>query len=123
MLGSQVRTLVTLFWMTLIYIGMLADKANITHIPLTGYLTTNPERMMFLKSAQNTAVYTLDNIAGPTKREFARAQILEERSRWCFINKCFNNIYFNSANTTEDQVNIANIISNIVPNRWVAEDH
>ena len=76
---------------------------------------------MFLKSAQNPVVYNMELLAGPTKRDLERAQKLEEKARWCFTNTCYNNIYFRSADVTEKEQNIANLVSSLVPDTWVNE--
>ena len=88
---------------------------------LSEYLTSDPARLMFLKSAQTPVVYNLDLLAGPTRRELEMAQKLERKSRWCFTNNCYNNIYYRSANVTEKEQNIANLISRQVPNAWINE--
>ena len=103
------------------YPGMLAAKAKVTHIALDEFLTHNPARLMFLKSAQNPMVYNLDHLAGPTKREFERAKLLENKARWCWLNKCYNNIYFRGKNVPEPEIKIAKLISNLKPNKWVNE--
>ena len=100
---------------------MLADKAGITHLPLSEYLTHNPARLRFLKAAQNTAVYNLDLLAGPTKREMERAMELEEKAKWCYVHRCYNNIYYREEKKTEAMLNIANLVSKIVPNKYVNE--
>ena len=100
---------------------MLADKASVTHLNLVEYLTHNPDRITYLKSAQNPVVYSLDLLAGPTMRELARALVLEERARWCWLNKCYNNIYYRGDTIPQDHLNIANLISKSVPDKWVNE--
>ena len=85
------------------------------------YVSRNPERLKFVKNIQSPVVYNKDLLAGPTRRDFERGSLLERRARWCWINKCYNNVYFESATLSDSDQLISNMLSNAVPESFVME--
>ena len=102
-------------------VGILAHKAEISHIDLDFYTTTNTDRLLFLKLAQDTLSYKYDLLAGPTRRKRKLTHVLEKKAKWCWQNRCFNNIYHRKVNMSEDDSNLAKVVSDLIKDAWVNE--
>merc|ERR1719397_253418 len=53
----------------------------------------NSSALMDTKLHQSLDLFHKDFVAGPTSRNYLVYKTLHEKARWCFLNKCKNNIY------------------------------
>ena len=83
------------FWIDDVWVtGYLARELGIQHQDLSKYWTMKPGTILLYKSIQNPVIYHRDFISGPMDRDKSLSMALHRRARWCYLNKCFNNIYY-----------------------------
>ena len=83
------------FWIDDVWVtGYLARELGIEHQDLSKYWTMKPGTLLLYKSIQNPSIYHRDFISGPMDRDKSLSMALHRRARWCYLNKCFNNIYY-----------------------------
>ena len=83
------------FWIDDVWVtGYLARELGIQHQDLSKYWTMKPGTILLYKSIQNPIIYHRDFISGPMDRDKSLSMALHRRARWCYLNKCFNNIYY-----------------------------
>ena len=77
--------------------------------------------MLAIKLAQDTDIYKYDLLSGPTKRERQNTQLLERKARWCWIHKCFNNIYFRNYNISKNEKQLADKMFSLIKKNYINE--
>ena len=93
------------FWIDDIWVtGFLAEKVGIKHQDMIRYWTMSTEQLMLMKSMQSPDVYHRDFLSSPLFRNYELAIALEQRAKWCYFNKCKNNIYNAGNEVVKDEL-------------------
>lgn len=83
------------FWIDDVWVtGYLAKALKIQHQDMMQFWTMKAGPLLLYKSIQNPMIYHNDFISGPMDRDHGLSMALHRRARWCYLNKCFNNIYY-----------------------------
>ncbi|XP_023341271.1 uncharacterized protein LOC111711214 [Eurytemora carolleeae] len=96
-------------WVT----GYLVKALGFKHLDLSTYFNTVTENGVVIKSVQNPAIYHKDFLAVPNGKNFEISYTLTEYARWCYINKCYNNIYNPQANLSSRDLIADDVIHKI----------
>ena len=73
--------------------GYLAQHLNIHHLDMIKYWTMQRGQLLLYKSIQNPDIYNEDFVSGPMDRDLGLSMAIHRRARWCYVNKCYNNVY------------------------------
>ena len=73
------------------------------------------DQLLLYKSIQNPADYVPDYLSGPMNRDKALNMALHRRARWCYLNKCNNDIYNEHIPKKITELAFSNIIKKIFP--------
>ncbi|XP_023330623.1 beta-1,3-galactosyltransferase 1 isoform X2 [Eurytemora carolleeae] len=87
-------------WVT----GYLVKELKFKHLDMMRFFNMGMEKGLLFKSIQNPEIYHKDFLAVPSSRNFEIAYTLNAHARWCYVNKCFNNIYSPQANLSSIDV-------------------
>ena len=91
---ARAATSVKFFWIDDVWVtGYIASFLNIHHLDITKYWTMKKGQLLLYKSIQNPDIYHEDFVSGPMERDSGLSLALHRRSRWCYLNKCYNNVY------------------------------
>ena len=71
------------------------------------------EELLLYKSVQGKEFYCEDYISGPMHRNKELNLALHEKSRWCYHNKCKNNIY-DKTPVNDSDLNFSKIINKYI---------
>eukprot|EP00092_Neocalanus_flemingeri_P033683 GFUD01036616.1.p1 GENE.GFUD01036616.1~~GFUD01036616.1.p1 ORF type:complete len:397 (+),score=103.23 GFUD01036616.1:92-1282(+) len=83
------------FWIDDVWVtGYLAKALKIQHQDMMQFWTMKAGALLLYKSIQNPLIYHNDFISGPMDRDLSLSMALHRRARWCYQNKCYNNIYY-----------------------------
>ena len=90
----EAATRVKFFWIDDVWVcGYLAEHLNIRHLDMIKYWTPRPYQLLLYKSVQNPDIYHEDFVSGPMNREHDLSLALHRKATWCYLNKCYNNVY------------------------------
>ena len=91
---DRAATSVKFFWIDDVWVtGYLAQHLNIQHLDMVKYWTMNKGKLLLYKSIQNPDIYNEDFVSGPMDRDLGLSMAIHRRAKWCYVNKCYNNVY------------------------------
>jgi len=112
----QVAPVIKHFWIDDVWItGYIAKHLKIEHQDCMEYMMPDDKQLLLYKSLQNPVTYIPDYITGPTNRERKISEALDTRARWCYTNKCNNNIYNKDYVSNDNDLSFFNIITKYFP--------
>ena len=82
---------------------------------LIQFWTMKADQLLLHKSIQNPIDYVPDFLSGPMNRDKGLNMALQRRARWCYLNKCNNNIYHEHIPTKISELTFSNIIKKFFP--------
>ena len=92
---AEAATTSEFFWIDDVWVtGYLAKKLEIKHQDLIQFWTMTAAELLMTKTVQNPQTYHMDYISGPMNRDYDLSMALHKKARWCYQNKCYNNIYY-----------------------------
>ena len=91
---ARAAQIVKFFWIDDVWVtGYLASHLHIHHLDMMKYWTMQKGQLLLYKSIQNPDIYQEDFVSGPMDRDAGLSLALHRRATWCYVNKCYNNIY------------------------------
>lgn len=113
----EMASITKFFWIDDVYVtGILAQKLNISHVDIKEYKNLATKVCLRIKAAQSPGIFNKDILATRMERNYELSTLLHQYSRFCYFNKCFNNIYFKHHNVTEEENKIIQTIQ-----KWIVE--
>ena len=107
----EAATRVKFFWIDDVWVtGYIAR-----HLDMIKYWTMNKGHLLLYKSIQNPSIYHPDYLSGPMDRDAALSLALHRRAAWCFVNKCYNNVYREHAPIQISQLVNSKVVKKFFP--------
>ena len=112
----EAATKVKFFWIDDVWVtGYIAEHLQINHLDMIKYWTMSKGQLLLHKSIQSPAIYHQDYISGPMDRDADLSLALHRRAAWCYVNKCYNNVYREQSQVQISQLVNYNVIKKLFP--------
>ncbi|XP_023330624.1 beta-1,3-galactosyltransferase 1 isoform X3 [Eurytemora carolleeae] len=106
------------FWIDDVWVtGYLVKALGFRHIDMIEFFKVEMEKVLLMKSVQDPKIYHKDYLAAPMKRNFELSYTLNLKARWCYLNKCLNNIYSNVSLLSSKDLIAQQVIETFLENK------